>query len=168
MAACTGGPRGRGPVARALPCCASWAPRTAAALQRGAGCLAQWRRRGRERPGARLGAAQGGLDALKLLGPFSKVLDGVVRDPFVRNYLDLLCFLLSGVLPPLLPTPTLAYSGRLGNMRCSELLLGAVAASTMGCGAAAPRNNACLTTAVPCGAEGRCKQGEQIMHWLRR
>ncbi len=56
----------------------------------------------------RLGAAQGGLDALKLLGPFSKVLDGVVRDPFVRNYLDLLCFLLSGARPPLLPTPTLA------------------------------------------------------------
>lgn len=39
---------------------------------------------------------QGGLDALKLLGPFSNVLDGVVADPFVRNYMDLLCFLLSG------------------------------------------------------------------------
>lgn len=44
---------------------------------------------------------QGGAGALKLLGPFSKVLDGVVRDPFVRNWLDLLCFLLSGA--PLLP-----------------------------------------------------------------
>ena len=39
---------------------------------------------------------QGGLDAMKLLGPFSKLLDGVVSDTFVRNWLNLLCFLLSG------------------------------------------------------------------------
>lgn len=42
---------------------------------------------------------QGGLDAMKLLGPFSKLLDGVVSDTFVRNWLNLLCFLLSGAAP---------------------------------------------------------------------
>ncbi|EFN55141.1 hypothetical protein CHLNCDRAFT_35537 [Chlorella variabilis] len=36
--------------------------------------------------------------ALKLSGPFSKVLDEAgVRDPFIKNWLDLLCFLLSGL-----------------------------------------------------------------------
>lgn len=42
--------------------------------------------------------ASGGTDAMKLTGPFSKVLDGAqIRDPFVRNWLDLLSFLLSGL-----------------------------------------------------------------------
>ncbi|WIA14506.1 hypothetical protein OEZ85_003026 [Tetradesmus obliquus] len=41
--------------------------------------------------------ATGGTDAMKLTGPFSKVLDGVVADPFIRNWLDLLSFLLSGL-----------------------------------------------------------------------
>lgn len=40
--------------------------------------------------------SQSGPDALKLLGPFSNVIEGVIRDPFIRNWLDLLCFLLSG------------------------------------------------------------------------
>ncbi|DBA66807.1 hypothetical protein WJX79_001706 [Trebouxia sp. C0005] len=39
----------------------------------------------------------GGPDALKLIGPFSKVTDGQITDPFVLNWLDLLCFLLSGL-----------------------------------------------------------------------
>ena len=34
---------------------------------------------------------------LRLLAPFSKIMDGVVQDPFIRNWLDLLCFLLSGL-----------------------------------------------------------------------
>ncbi|KAL4858768.1 Prolycopene isomerase 1 [Chlorella vulgaris] len=39
-----------------------------------------------------------GGGALKLTGPFSKVLDEAgVKDPFIRNWLDLLCFLLSGL-----------------------------------------------------------------------
>lgn len=33
----------------------------------------------------------------KLTGAFSQIMDGVVTDPFVRNWLDLLCFLLSGL-----------------------------------------------------------------------
>jgi len=33
----------------------------------------------------------------KLAGPFSQVMDSVIRDPFVRNWLDMLCFLLSGL-----------------------------------------------------------------------
>ena len=53
---------------------------------------------------ARLLMRQGGLDAMKLLGPFSKLLDGVVSDTFVRNWLNLLCFLLSG--EALLAAPT--------------------------------------------------------------
>lgn len=32
----------------------------------------------------------------KLIGPFSNVIDGVINDKFVRNWLDLLSFLLSG------------------------------------------------------------------------
>lgn len=39
----------------------------------------------------------GGPDALKLTGPFSKILDGCVTDPFIRNWMSLLCFLLSGL-----------------------------------------------------------------------
>ncbi len=34
---------------------------------------------------------------LRLTSPFSKIMDGVVTDPFIRNWLDLLCFLLSGL-----------------------------------------------------------------------
>ena len=37
------------------------------------------------------------LSMPKLAGPFSKVMDGTVRDPFVRNWLNMLCFLLSGL-----------------------------------------------------------------------
>jgi phytoene dehydrogenase-like protein len=33
----------------------------------------------------------------KLTGPFSKIMDGVVKDPFIQNWLNLLCFLLSGL-----------------------------------------------------------------------
>lgn len=33
----------------------------------------------------------------KLTGPFSRIVDSVVKDPFTRNWLDLLCFLLSGL-----------------------------------------------------------------------
>ncbi|MDZ8184252.1 MAG: NAD(P)/FAD-dependent oxidoreductase [Nostoc sp. ChiSLP02] len=34
---------------------------------------------------------------LKLTGPFSRVMDGVVKDQFTQNWLNLLCFLLSGL-----------------------------------------------------------------------
>jgi carotene isomerase len=34
---------------------------------------------------------------LRLTSPFSQIMDGVVTDPFIRNWLDLLCFLLSGL-----------------------------------------------------------------------
>jgi phytoene dehydrogenase-like protein len=34
---------------------------------------------------------------LRLTSPFSKIMDGVVTDQFIRNWLDLLCFLLSGL-----------------------------------------------------------------------
>ncbi|GAB1538829.1 NAD(P)/FAD-dependent oxidoreductase [Scytonema sp. NUACC21] len=33
----------------------------------------------------------------KLTGSFSPVMDGVIKDPFTRNWLDMLCFLLSGL-----------------------------------------------------------------------
>ena len=33
----------------------------------------------------------------KLTGPFSRIMDGVIKDPFTRNWLDMLCFLLSGL-----------------------------------------------------------------------
>ncbi len=33
----------------------------------------------------------------KLTGPFSRIMDDVVKDPFTRNWLNLLCFLLSGL-----------------------------------------------------------------------
>ena len=39
----------------------------------------------------------GPLTLPKLSGPFSRVMDGVISDPFVRNWLDMLCFLLSGL-----------------------------------------------------------------------
>lgn len=34
---------------------------------------------------------------LKLSAPFSQIIDGIITDPFIRNWLDLLCFLLSGL-----------------------------------------------------------------------
>ncbi len=37
------------------------------------------------------------FDTAKLTGAFAPIMDGVVRDRFVRNWLDLLCFLLSGL-----------------------------------------------------------------------
>jgi len=33
----------------------------------------------------------------KITGAFSKIIDGTITDPFIRNWLDLLCFLLSGL-----------------------------------------------------------------------
>ncbi|MEM9908492.1 MAG: NAD(P)/FAD-dependent oxidoreductase, partial [Cyanobacteria bacterium P01_D01_bin.44] len=33
----------------------------------------------------------------KLAGPFSRIMDSVVKDAFARNWLDMLCFLLSGL-----------------------------------------------------------------------
>jgi len=35
--------------------------------------------------------------ASSLVQPYSKLVEGVVSDPFIRNWLDLLCFLLSGM-----------------------------------------------------------------------
>lgn len=40
---------------------------------------------------------QHAANVIKLTGPFARILDGVVNDPFTRNWLDLLCFLLSGL-----------------------------------------------------------------------
>ncbi|KAE9609510.1 hypothetical protein Lal_00006554 [Lupinus albus] len=41
---------------------------------------------------------QGALGATKLLRPFSEILDGLqLKDPFIRNWIDLLSFLLAGV-----------------------------------------------------------------------
>ncbi|MBF2035328.1 MAG: NAD(P)/FAD-dependent oxidoreductase [Leptolyngbyaceae cyanobacterium T60_A2020_046] len=37
------------------------------------------------------------LRVARLTGPFQSLMDEVVRDPFIRNWLDLLCFLLSGL-----------------------------------------------------------------------
>ncbi|NEQ98814.1 MAG: NAD(P)/FAD-dependent oxidoreductase, partial [Cyanothece sp. SIO2G6] len=37
------------------------------------------------------------LQMARLTGPFSQLVEEVVTDPFVRNWLDLLCFLLSGL-----------------------------------------------------------------------
>jgi len=42
---------------------------------------------------------QDGRGLGQLIGPFSAVLEGVVKDKFVRNWLDLLSFLLSGGQP---------------------------------------------------------------------
>ena len=48
---------------------------------------------------------QGGVgDIGKLIGPFSSVIDGIITDEFVRNWLDLLSFLLSGERRDGLPT----------------------------------------------------------------
>ncbi len=40
---------------------------------------------------------QNGLQVAKLTGPFSRIMDGVVHDDFARHWLDMLCFLLSGL-----------------------------------------------------------------------
>ncbi|KAJ7946563.1 Prolycopene isomerase chloroplastic [Quillaja saponaria] len=41
---------------------------------------------------------QGALGATKLLRPFSEIIDGLnLKDPFIRNWVDLLAFLLAGV-----------------------------------------------------------------------
>lgn len=41
---------------------------------------------------------QGALGATRLLRPFSEIMDSLdLKDPFVRNWIDLLCFLLAGV-----------------------------------------------------------------------
>ena len=37
------------------------------------------------------------VNVLKLTGPFSRIIDGAIEDPFIRNWLNLLCFLLSGL-----------------------------------------------------------------------
>ncbi|HEY9653530.1 MAG TPA: NAD(P)/FAD-dependent oxidoreductase [Coleofasciculaceae cyanobacterium] len=37
------------------------------------------------------------FNVIKLTGPFSQIIDGVIQDSFIRNWLDLLCFLLSGL-----------------------------------------------------------------------
>lgn len=36
-------------------------------------------------------------NTIKLTGPFSRIMDGVITDPFARNWLEMLCFLLSGL-----------------------------------------------------------------------
>ena len=38
-----------------------------------------------------------GLRMSQLSGPFSQIMDRTVTDPFIRNWLDMLCFLLSGL-----------------------------------------------------------------------
>ena len=43
------------------------------------------------------GMAKHIFNVARLTGPFSEILEGVVTDPFIRNWLDLLCFLLSGL-----------------------------------------------------------------------
>lgn len=41
---------------------------------------------------------QGALSAMKLLRPFSEIIDSLeLKDPFIRNWIDLLSFLLAGV-----------------------------------------------------------------------
>ena len=37
------------------------------------------------------------VNVMQLTGPFSRIMDGVIQDTFIRNWLDLLCFLLSGL-----------------------------------------------------------------------
>ena len=42
--------------------------------------------------------AKSGLAAPKLTAPFAKVVDRVVTNPWLRTFLDLECFVLSGML----------------------------------------------------------------------
>ncbi len=44
-----------------------------------------------------LGLARHALNIFQLTGPFSRIMEGVIQDPFIRNWLNLLCFLLSGL-----------------------------------------------------------------------
>ncbi|MBH8574293.1 NAD(P)/FAD-dependent oxidoreductase [Nostocaceae cyanobacterium CENA369] len=37
------------------------------------------------------------VNVWKLTGPFSRIMDGVIQDPFIHNWLNMLCFLLSGL-----------------------------------------------------------------------
>jgi hypothetical protein len=60
---------------------------------------------------------QGGGDIGKLVGPFSNVIEGIVKDKFVRNWLDLLSFLLSGKLPPSGHPPVIHRAQRLPKPR---------------------------------------------------
>jgi hypothetical protein len=55
--------------------------------------------------------------ASSLLQPFGSLVDGVVRDEFIKNWLDLLCFLLSG----------LPADGTIAAEACSTLCACAVA-----------------------------------------
>ncbi|WP_066377539.1 phytoene desaturase family protein [Anabaena sp. CA = ATCC 33047] len=41
--------------------------------------------------------AKHSVNVLKLTGSFDRIMNGVVRDPFIKNWLNLLCFLLSGL-----------------------------------------------------------------------
>jgi phytoene dehydrogenase-like protein len=43
------------------------------------------------------GLLRNGLQMAQLMGPFSQILNRTVTDPFIRNWMDLLCFLLSGL-----------------------------------------------------------------------
>lgn len=44
-----------------------------------------------------------------LTAPFSPILDQHVKDPFARNFIDLLCFLLAGVTADKIPTAEVAF-----------------------------------------------------------
>ena len=41
--------------------------------------------------------ARHAANVIKLTGPFTQLMDGVITDPFIRNWLDLICFLLAGL-----------------------------------------------------------------------
>lgn len=41
--------------------------------------------------------ARHAVNVWKLTGPFSRIMDGVIQDPFIYNWLNMLCFLLSGL-----------------------------------------------------------------------
>ncbi|RCJ27825.1 carotene isomerase [Nostoc minutum NIES-26] len=41
--------------------------------------------------------ARHAANVLKLTGPFSRIMDGVIQDSFIHNWLNMLCFLLSGL-----------------------------------------------------------------------
>ncbi|MDJ0705616.1 MAG: NAD(P)/FAD-dependent oxidoreductase [Leptolyngbyaceae cyanobacterium MO_188.B28] len=41
--------------------------------------------------------ARHAANVTKLTGPFTRIMDDVITDPFVRNWLDLICFLLAGL-----------------------------------------------------------------------
>ena len=41
--------------------------------------------------------ARHAANVMKLTGPFTRIMDDVITDPFIRNWLDLICFLLAGL-----------------------------------------------------------------------